>query len=289
MYLMDSYIFSLYLFIGYTTIMLSPYLLYNFWAHLVCVVMGDSDSKTALWLTHSTPQFPLRRDVAGFWPSNGNDNAQTFMCVSLRYDDLKHNIRALPFDYDLPEDFHKELRDAELSPWRRSVLLTVAFTYFSLFSNANAWFILCAEGDLYLQLADHLKSDIKVQTWGRQKERTRNVQGKDHDVINIDEVKTDVGEWEKCNDHSKWAVTTSQNVHWTCIGDSNRSPSQSERPGGALCIKSKGVTDIFKGFINDWEGKGVKGSTAAAGSSNSKVACTPEDTSDDEDMDIDSD
>uniref|UniRef100_A0A3Q2QDB5 Deoxyribonuclease-2-alpha n=1 Tax=Fundulus heteroclitus TaxID=8078 RepID=A0A3Q2QDB5_FUNHE len=80
------------------------------------VLMADRTG-TGLWLSHSTPQFPFRRDQNHFWPQSGNKNAQTFICVTFNYDQFREiglrrhlqNIRAFPFEHYVPENFHQEL------------------------------------------------------------------------------------------------------------------------------------------------------------------------------------
>lgn len=46
------------------------------------------DKTSGVWLSHSTPKFPVYRTKA-FWPDNGNANAQAFMCVTYPYEQFK--------------------------------------------------------------------------------------------------------------------------------------------------------------------------------------------------------
>lgn len=116
-----------------------------------------------VWLLHSTPQFPYRRNINKFWPDSGQKNAQIFICVTFPYaqfrqiGNARHDtidwgcsqtvpchrfsgnhlqyIRAFPFEHDIPEEFHEELRRA--ANWDT---LTVVNTFQPLRSKASTAF-----------------------------------------------------------------------------------------------------------------------------------------------------
>ncbi|KAK7938497.1 hypothetical protein WMY93_001823 [Mugilogobius chulae] len=226
----------------------------------VGLVMGDSQSKEALWMVHSTPQFPYRRDQNHFWPDSGKVRAQTFMCVSLNYDDLEtvglhlQNIKALVYDYDLPAGFPKGLDDSVQKTTTDTRDTTRQGTMFPLSTRkAKQLSILAkkndrtaAAGDLYVQLSIALQSDMAAQTYGGQHGRDKSFCTGTFQVLNVKKLLS----WDPNQDHSKWAVTTTD---WTCIGDSNRAPTQYERPGGALCINDQDVTYAFMGIMQEVE------------------------------------
>uniref|UniRef100_A0A8C6TXU6 Deoxyribonuclease-2-alpha n=1 Tax=Neogobius melanostomus TaxID=47308 RepID=A0A8C6TXU6_9GOBI len=204
------------------------------------VVLGDSQTQTALWLTHSTPKFPEKRDQHNFWPKTGEANGQTFMCVTLQFSDLE-NIVAHTFESNIPDDFPQEIKDAALNngqaPDQNPLVqsLKVGNKQLKLVAKVTA-------GDLYVQLSRIFKSDMAAQTWGRQTRKDKSYcEPNQHQVKSVIEVKTDLDKWTWCSDHSKWAVTTDNNIHWTCIADMNRAETQYERPGGALCIQDQDV------------------------------------------------
>ncbi|TDH02427.1 hypothetical protein EPR50_G00173450 [Perca flavescens] len=84
--------------------------------HSKGVVMMEKD-KTGVWLLHSTPRFPFLRDQKKFYPSSGAAKAQTFICVTFKYDQFNKigehllDINAFTFDDHIPEGFYKELKD----------------------------------------------------------------------------------------------------------------------------------------------------------------------------------
>lgn len=48
-------------------------------------------------------------------------------------------------------------------------------------------------------------------------------------------------------------MAENSNKHVVCITDMNRSPSQFERSGGALCLSNQIVKETFHGFLADIE------------------------------------
>ncbi|KAK7938494.1 hypothetical protein WMY93_001820 [Mugilogobius chulae] len=265
------------------------------YGHSKGVVMGckagNSNEGTAVWMVHSTPQFPFIKDETYFWPNSGELNGQIFMCVSLHYRDLKtvgnhlQNIRALVFDHSIPDNFYDALKNAvqkttfetrdngqqgKVRPLktrggkdlkifakrntknRRGEHNTVIDECDNEPNQAALPFPQC--GDLYLQLAQKFSSRIQAQTYNGSKGRDRSYCTEDLVVVNINKIKIDtLGQWNFTKDHSKWAVTTKPGIEWTCIGDSNRSPSQYARPGGALCINNRDVNNRFTRFVDEAE------------------------------------
>lgn len=229
--------------------------------HSKGVVLGDSVTNTALWLSHSTPQFPFRRDQNRFWPDSGAEQGQTFICLSLTFtalmtvgDHLK-NIRAYPFDYDLPSNFPNSLQQA--ARWDHSDDLQGLFQ--TLWTRGNKELKTMAKvadyearasvGDLYVRLAAGLDSDLSAQTWGCQPKRDESFCDTNaRHVMNVEEITTELGSWSTKRDHSKWAVTKEANTDWTCFGDVNRAPSQYERWGGAVCIKDRQTNRFMKSY-----------------------------------------
>lgn len=95
---------------------------------------------SGVWLMHSMPEFPHRRNKHNFWPEAGKKNGQVFVCVTFPYGEfatignVNHTklkgialklfhvtffsgvhlqmVRAFPFEHDVPEEFHEELKKA---------------------------------------------------------------------------------------------------------------------------------------------------------------------------------
>uniref|UniRef100_A0A8D0A2Q7 Deoxyribonuclease-2-alpha n=1 Tax=Sander lucioperca TaxID=283035 RepID=A0A8D0A2Q7_SANLU len=196
----------------------------NTFGHSKGLVMMDKTT-TGVWLLHSTPRFPFKRDN-NFYPSSGAKNAQTFICVTFNYDQFKDIGNGISYIFI----FMFLLVDLNM------MLIHFIFTFcFILFCSYFIFFY----GDLYLTIAETYKTDVRVQTWGCQKGRDGSycVQNR-HQVIKIASVKANLGngkvEWKTTTDLSKWCVSIDNNNHLICIADVNRATSQYKRPGGGL-------------------------------------------------------
>ncbi|CAI5666106.1 unnamed protein product [Oreochromis niloticus] len=235
--------------------------------HSKGVIMVEKNNY-GVWLLHSTPQFPFRRDQNKFWPDSGFRNAQTFICVTFPYNEFRNigthlqYIGAFPFEHDIPDDFHQEL--INVTKWIKADPPNNHQTnYQTLTSRRGQRFlsipkqVKTTDGDLYYTIAKSVSSHVYVQTWGCQKGRTpSDCSDQLHKVYNIKTIKNVLGPqstWEPKSDHSKWCVTKSQNKAWTCIADVNRAETQYARRGGALCIENEAVRKKFLEFAQDFE------------------------------------
>ncbi|XP_070845518.1 deoxyribonuclease-2-beta-like [Chaetodon trifascialis] len=225
--------------------------------HSKGVVMVDKTG-TGVWMLHSTPRFPFRRDQNHFWPDSGNKNAQTFICVTFPYSQFtkigKHlqYIGAFPFQHDIPPDFHQELQQAvnwfqpapdnHFQPLISNGGLPVQSIAKNMGQSAN-------DGDLYVSIAKIVDSDLLVQTWGCQPHRKRSFCDKKHKVENIKSINTVLGSWTAKVDHSKWCLAKDPQKHWVCLADVNRATTQYQRRGGALCIDNEAIKNNFWNFV----------------------------------------
>ncbi|KAL3977017.1 caspase recruitment domain-containing protein 6 [Sarotherodon galilaeus] len=219
------------------------------YGHSKGVVMMDTTN--VVWLLHSTPNFPAGDESNNFYPDSGKKYAQIFMCVTLKSEHsaqiAQHlkGINAYIFKkhkYDKLKDSSQELRKR---PYHKD-LSSAGSQKFTHFVKQISKKRDPKEGDLYVAIADTLRSNLYIQTWNSDPENTYTTKD-GRDLSNIDSVETAAGSWSHGCDHSKWCVSDSKD--WMCVGDSNREPSQFKRPGGALCINSKDVADAFRKII----------------------------------------
>ncbi|CAI5636633.1 unnamed protein product [Oreochromis niloticus] len=210
------------------------------------------DKHKVVWLLHSTPNFPKGDESNNFYPDTGKTNAQIFMCATLKSTQsaqiAQHlkDINAHIFKEHNPKKLKDSSRKQRKLPYNK-VLKSAGGQQFKRFVKQISKIRDPEEGDLYVTIADTLQSNLYIQTWRSKPGKPFRTKNK-HRLYNIMSVKTAAGSWKHGSDHSKWCVSDSKD--WMCVGDSNRTPPQFERPGGALCIKSKPVADEFRKIIN---------------------------------------
>lgn len=239
----------------------SPYTAPSSFGHSKGVVMLDRNF--GLWLSHSTPKFPKYRSTE-FWPSSGNSNAQTFLCVTFPYkwfkeigQQLKY-IHVYSFDSEIPKTFHEELRCVaqrscypKKQPWFSVKRLNSAaghiFTSFAKYKRFR--------DDLYSGLiVDHVSQDLYIKSWGKMRSPlVSNCSARlPHHVYNVKEVQLQrIKAFSDTVDHSKWCVTS--DGKWACIADMNREVSQMGRGGGAICTEDPTVGEAFWTLISNNE------------------------------------
>ncbi|KAL7396826.1 hypothetical protein ABVT39_012320 [Epinephelus coioides] len=239
-----------------------PYVAPASFGHSKGVVLLDR--QTGVWLSHSTPKFPTYRRK-DFWPSSGNANAQTFMCVTFSYDQFKEiglqlkYIHAYSYDSEIPTTFHSELQCVaqrscypKTEPWFSVKNLTsMTGRTFSSFAKYTRF-----GDDLYAGLiVNYLEQNLYVRSWG--KKRSVPLLSNcsliiPHNVYNVKEVRLLKGKpYGDTVDHSKWCVTPDGG--WTCVADMNREESQMKRGGGAICTDDIAVGRAFNALITRYE------------------------------------
>ncbi|TMS20574.1 Deoxyribonuclease-2-alpha [Larimichthys crocea] len=234
-----------------------PYVAPASFGHSKGVVMLDKG--TGVWLSHTTPKFPTYRN-RDFWPTNGNPNAQTFMCVTYPYSEFKKiglqlkYIHAYSYDSDLPTTFYEELRCVaqrdcypKAKPWFSVMnLSSVRGRPFSSFAKYTRF-----GDDLYSGLiVKYSKDDLYVKSWGKMRDPLPSNCSTSipHHVYNVNELKLNGKSFSDTVDHSKWCVTPGGGL--TCIADTNREVSQMKRGGGAICINNVKVRKAFFALIS---------------------------------------
>lgn len=219
------------------------------YGHSKGVIMWDQ--QTGVWLSHSTPSFPEGNTANSFWPNSGTRYAQTFLCVTVNYNQLQNIGHQLQFIH--PKVFQQSILPPELAnfnqyprnpPFWSDQLLTsrggMQFHSYAKYGRMKA--------DLYCAVvADQLGTDLFVKTWRiGAGQPNQNAAHQVDDVINVrlDDVHT----FFHTVDHSKWCITQNANIHVTCIGDMNREASQFRRSGGVICTDNIFVFNIFNAF-----------------------------------------
>jgi len=207
------------------------------------------DDDSGFWLIHSTPRFPdnTPSSYQGF-PANEVKYGQSFLCVSYgvgTFDDIgslfqenRPKFYATQLDSSVKGNL-PHLADAFSGTYDRSAnLLTKSLQSssgmgFTLFGKTRAW-----GQDLYNQgVSPYFQDDTYVESWmnGVGPLPTYCKPQYNYDTFDIRLVNITGTTLKETQDHSKWAITASQEI--VCIGDINRQHGQLGRPGGTSCFQ----------------------------------------------------
>ncbi|KAF5308910.1 hypothetical protein FQR65_LT00610 [Abscondita terminalis] len=235
--------------------------------HTKGVVLGDGNG--GIWLVHSVPRFPSLDDGKYNFPHNGLTYGQSFLCMSLNIENtdsvgtqLKYNVPNV-FSKNIPDSlkwmFPKLTEAANSvvnteSPWNSLEYLT---------SLGGTKFISFAKGpkfakELYLDwVAPSLGVNLFVETWPNGPGRIPSecdIHFKVNNVKTMNLTEADIA-FKDTNDHSKWAVVSTDNPtdKWICIGDINRSVAQRQRGGGTVCFSVGRVVTAYQKSIAEIE------------------------------------
>nr|UOI85654.1 deoxyribonuclease 2-3 [Dugesia japonica] len=232
--------------------------------HLKGVV--NFDKETGYWLVHSVPHFPPPKSYN--YPAPQSINGQSFFCVSLNTSNLNDILIQLllmyadVYSFHLPESFSDnttlmynliKLIYNKHAPGLKSNIInlkTISNTPIMHFGKSSNF-----SDDLYAALiAPTLKDSLFVESWmngggGREPSNCKIT----YKVYNIQAIKICGVNFKEYQDHSKWAVSSSNVTTATCIGDINRMNTQFFRGGGSLCIFQPNVWTAFYSAITEYE------------------------------------
>nr|UOI85655.1 deoxyribonuclease 2-4 [Dugesia japonica] len=222
------------------------------------------DKTSGYWIIHSVPRFPLADQYE--YPKSGIKNGQSFICVSLKIDNLEEIVDQLlmmqpgVYHSNLPDEFSsnnqlmtklKNLISNKLIKMRDSKILSfLTINQFKLFHFGKSYLF---NKDLYSRfIATNLKSPIIVETWKR-KNKLPSYCDPPYKVYNLLKFKLDGEIYKYTQDHSKWVVSASETERFVCIGDINRSTSQFKRGGGSLCVYHDKLWSLFHELVVEYE------------------------------------
>jgi deoxyribonuclease-2 len=238
-----------------------------------------ASGESGFWLVHSCPHFPATGSYGGLADTE-EKYAQSFLCVSLSAGQLDAVGDAFflnrPYVYDsaVTEDIASAapalaayLNNGDYS--RDAIgnvtdIRTRGGMGMTLFSKTRYW-----DKDLYGDLvAPTFSSDLLVESW-------MNGVGPlpswckpqyQYNTIDIRALSLAGQSWTETQDHSKWAITTSDytgdsnsaslrgstfgsSKSMVCIGDINRQHGQLSRGGGTVCMESPALWKQLTGAI----------------------------------------
>lgn len=226
---------------------------YNFTVgHSKGAWMWDGTTEDAVYLQHSIPKFtegPKTTPQYLGLPSNAYMYGQHAFCLTVPFSDLETVVDK--FVFVLPDIFDtnynpnirpfptlESLLAGAWDDWATCDTFTLtgtAGTKVTGFVKTAAW-----NDELYAGcLAPQLASGLAAETWTHGSAEPAACTPKwPYDVLNIKNFSWSGEGFVNYDDHSKWAITTSEDKEGTvCFSDINRVYSQYARNGAAFCLE----------------------------------------------------
>lgn len=232
--------------------------------HTKGVLCFDLKSDTAFWLIHSAPKFPPKGKYD--FPESATDNAQTFLCISLKDAETAKAISAQMFQAHRPNVYlatsiPASLQGQSMDPRVELIKNQVANNgspygnFISFQSKAGNKFRSCAKNkewntsagnDFYNDLVGPmLKESLEVETWTHGLEPGTLEGDKVHHIMAMKTVNlSPLGispsyEWSEENDHAKLVISQKgQQEHFVCVGDINFTRTMESRSGGTVAFQN---------------------------------------------------
>uniref|UniRef100_A0AAT9UPA4 Deoxyribonuclease II n=1 Tax=Apapanepox virus TaxID=3049969 RepID=A0AAT9UPA4_9POXV len=217
-------------------------------------------------LTHSVPRFPPFPMRGYSYPSTGTKYGQIAMCISLSYQNIMKLDSIIPVNN--PRAYNCSIPEVNNSSMDNfKAICTEQIINTTLGTNVSMWitsekgeeFLMFAKSNNYSGnmisewIAPTLKSSLLSETW-LHGEKLPTMCNETYHVYNVAEVTVLKFDFINYEDHSKWLVSLNEADGWVCIGDINRSPTQSNRGGGYICGKNVSMYNSLRDSVTVFEG-----------------------------------
>lgn len=221
--------------------------------------VAATDWEQGFWLAHSIPTFPPALSTGRYdFPDVALNFGHSALCLTIDIFEIDKVAQQLimnhvkVFSTNMPTKLRASLPNLSKLVDNINILTvkTVGGATFTSFAKSGDW-----RKELYLDLvATTLKSDFAVQSTRADPTFIPTNCTNTPKVTTISRI--DIHEamnygFSTDHDHSKWAVSTSPDTYWICMGDSNRQADDIQRGGGAICQNSKQMADFYRGAISE--------------------------------------
>ena len=258
--------------------------------HCKGVLAFDLQNKSAFWLIHSVPLFPVKAEFN--YPDSGHKMAQTMLCIQLEDDDTAEHIAQLMYDAHGPnvnvvsaipaaltkddprhllmQDLNGSMKRPTPYPPLPDGFLKAPYPgqvpfnskggmKFHALAKNKVWGL-----DLYNDFVSKvLDEDLEVETWenaGKDDEAVPPPQKLgEHDIENMKSVDlSPLGipySWSEKVDHAKLALSDRHNPkgtdRWVCVGDINFTDAQEKRGGGTVAFQCEPLWNSLAQALSD--------------------------------------